>query len=305
MRAPSFVIAFVLSCGLLAQPVWAQGKGRGNAFGHAKGSTSAGAAASVSAPAAGGQAPAESVSGGPAPETGVRNFGAWLDDASVLTPGNGFTSFSVGYWRLASFTEIDAPSFDVAFGLTRRVQAGASVPVYHASAPGVPAARGIGDLYLSSKIQLREPAAGTFGFAVIPLVQVLSAEPIPGTGRVSWAVPLSLEYQGTGWRTYGSTGYFSRGSLFASGAIEVAVANRTWVTGTLSQSHSIKHDATADALGLAANRTDISGGATWAASEAVALFGAIGRTLGRDDGSATKLFLSGGLSVTWARSVSE
>ena len=283
-------------CGLLAQPAAAQG--RGNAFGHAKGSTSAGAAATAASPG-GGAAAAPDTGAGPAPETGVRNFGAWLDDASVLAPGGGFTSFSVGYWRLASFTEVDAPSFDVAFGLTKRVQAGASVPVYHASAAGAPSARGIGDLYLTSKIQLREPAAGTFGFAVIPLVQVLSAEPVPGTGRVSWAVPVSLEYQGTGWRTYGSTGYFSRGSLFASGAIEIAVASRTWVTGTLSQSHSIRDDASADLLGLSANRTDISGGATWAASDALALFGAIGRTLGSDDGSGTQLFLSGGLSVSW------
>ena len=295
MRAAPFMIVSAL-CGLLVQPAAAQG--RGNAFGHAKGSTSAGAAA-TGASSGSGAAAAPYTGAGPAPETGVRNFGAWLDDASVLAPGGGFTSFSVGYWRLTSFTEVDAPSFDVAFGLTKRVQAGASVPVYHASAAGAPAVRGVGDLYLTSKIQLREPAAGTFGFAVIPLVQVLSAAPVPGTGRVSWAVPVSLEYQGTGWRTYGSTGYFSRGSLFASGAIEVAVATRTWLTGTLSQSHSIRDDASADLLGLSANRTDISGGATWAASDAVALFGAIGRTLGRDDGSATQLFLSGGLSVSW------
>ena len=71
---------------------------------------------------------------------------------------------------------------------------------------------GLGDLYLSSKIQLREPAAGTFGFAVIPLVQVLSAEPIIA-GRVSWALPVSIEYQGTGWRTYGSTGLLTRFTL--------------------------------------------------------------------------------------------
>ena len=295
MRTASFLVGSVL-CVLMAQPARAQGKGHGNAFGHAKGSTSAGAAATASTPGAA----AADAGGGPAPDTGVRNFGTWLDDASVLAPGGGFSSFSVGYWRLSSFSEIDAPSFDVAFGLTKRVQVGASVPVYHASAPGAPAVRGIGDLYLSSKVQLREPAPGSFGFAVVPLIHVLSAEPATGTSRVGWAVPVSLEYQGTGWRAYGSTGYFSRGSLFASAAIELPVGNRTWVTGTLSQSHSLRDDATADALGLSANRTDVSGGVTWAASDAVALFGAIGRTLSRDDGSATKLFVSGGLSVAWA-----
>jgi len=96
MRAPSFVIGFVL-CGLLAQPAAGQTKGRGNAFGHAKGSASAGAAASTAGAAAStAGAPAADVGGGPTPDTGVRNFGAWLDDASVLAPGGGFSSFSVG-----------------------------------------------------------------------------------------------------------------------------------------------------------------------------------------------------------------
>jgi hypothetical protein len=297
MRTVPFVIGWAL-CGLLASPAAAQGKNRGNAFGHAKGAPSA-----PSSTAASGSAAAAESGATPYPGTGVRNFGAWLDDASVMTPGNGSTSFSAGYWRMQSFSEIDAPSFDVAVGLTKRIQAGASVPVYHASAPGAPAVRGLGDLYLSSKIQLRDPAAGktpTFGLALIPLIQVLSAAPSPDAGRIGWALPLAIEVQRTGWRAYGSTGYFSRGSLFASGAIEAAVADRIWVTGTLSQSHSTRNDATADALGLSSNRSDVSAGATWAATDALALFGAMGRTLGRDDGTATRLFVSGGVSVTWA-----
>ena len=87
----------------------------------------------------------------PAEITGVRNFASWLDDASIIEPGSGVMSFSAGYWRMAGFSELDLPSFDVGLGIAKRVQAGASVPVYHAGAPGGPVARGLGDLYLNAR----------------------------------------------------------------------------------------------------------------------------------------------------------
>jgi hypothetical protein len=277
---------------VVAAPVLAQGNGHGNAFGHAKAASAAPAAASGSG---------AGVSTG-ADITGVRNFASWLDDASVVSPGSGVMSFSAGYWRMAGFSELDVPSFDVGVGLTRRIQAGASVPVYHAGATGGPVARGIGDLYLNSKIQLREPAGGArprLGVALVPLVQMLSAEPAPGTSRYSWGLPVAIEMQRTGWRVYGSTGYFSRGSLFASAAIELPLADRAWFTGTVTQSHSTKKDTDADALGLPANRTDISGGAAWAIADSVALFGSLGRTLSRDSPTDTHLFVTGGVSVNF------
>ena len=278
-----------------AAPVLGQGKGQGNAFGHAK-STASAAPAAVTAAAAG--AP-----GVPSAEiTGVRNFASWLDDASIIEPGSGMMSLSAGYWRMAGFSEVDVPSFDVGIGIARRVQAGASVPVYHASAIGGPVSRGIGDMYLNAKVQLREPAAGRggrLGVALVPLVQVLSAEPALGESRVSWGLPVAIEVQRSGWRMYGSTGYFSRGALFASGAIELPLGDRAWITGTLTQSHSTKADAGADALGLPSNRTDISGGVSWAAANRIALFGSLGRTLSRSHPTDTHLFVTGGVAVNF------
>jgi len=279
----------------LAAPVVAQGNGKGNAFGHAKSTASAAPAAVTSA--------AASAPGVPSAETtGARNFASWLDDASILAPGSGVMSFAAGYWRMAGFSELDVPSFDVGFGIAKRVQAGASVPVYHAAATGGPVARGIGDMYLNAKVQLREPAAGPggrIGVALVPLVQILSAEPALGESRVSWGLPVALELQRSGWRMYGSTGYFSRGSLFASAAIELPLSERAWITGTLTQTHSTKADAGADALGLPSNRTDISGGVSWAAANRVALFGSLGRTLSRSHPTDTHLFVSGGVAVNF------
>lgn len=294
-RATAFRSAASVFCLLLAStPAAAQGNGRGNALGHSK-AAAAGAAAAPSATMTTTSGP-----GAPIDGTGIRNFGSWLDDASILAPGAGFTSFAVGYWRTVSFTEIDAPSFDVGIGLHRRVQVGASVPFYHASQPGSAVVRGMGDVYLSSKIQLRDPAAGqrkTLGIAVIPIVEVLSVAPATGTSRVSWALPVAVEVQRSGWRVYGSTGYFSRGALFASGAVEVAVNDRTWVTAAISESRSNAKDDLSEALGYSKVRADISGGAGFAVAPSIAMFGTVGRTISRQDANSSKLFISGGLSV--------
>ena len=290
---------------LAPAPAGAQGNGRGNAYGHNKrpstsGSTPAPSPASSSS--AGGADAAAGEAAVVLPEAiGVRAFGSWLDDASMMTPGTGYASFAVSYWRLPGFTEIDVPAFDVGIGLTPRVQVGASIPVYHAREPGGPVVRGLGDLQLSSKIQLRDPSAGTthIGFSVTPMVEVLSTAPSPGASRMYWALPVSMEFQGTGWRTYGSAGYFSRGAVFTSGALEFAAAERLWLTGTISQSRSIKRDELSEALGVSKLRTDVSGGATTVLSDTIAVFGSIGRTLSRQDPNRANLFLVGGVSMNF------
>ena len=288
-----------LCAALAPMPAAAQGNGRGNAFGHNKKASSGAASAATSSSSGAAAVPEASAS---QPEgTGIRTFGSWLDDSSIMTPGMGFMSFSVGYWRMPSFTEIDAPAFDVGVGLTPRVQVGASVPVYHAAEPGGPTVRGIGDLFLTSKIQLRDAAQAKrapLGVAITPIVEVLSAAPAGG-GRVSWGVPASVEWRQPNWRAYGSTGYFSRGAVFASGALELTVGRRAWITGTISSSRSNADDPLSEAIGLTRVRTDVSGGASVAVSDALAAFGSIGRTISREDGNSSRLFVVGGLSVNF------
>jgi hypothetical protein len=92
----------------------------------------------------------------------------------------------------------------------------------------------------------------------------------------------------------GSGGWFSRGALFAAGAIEAAVSNHAWVTGALSESYSATHDDLSTALGFTRARTDISGGVTYAVHPDVAVYGSVGRTIStRDDNSASFIFAAG------------
>ena len=268
-------------------PVAAQGNGHGHAYGLLKSSTGT--------PSSGGAAQVQ-----PAAAGGVRNFGSWLDDASLMTPGSGSLTVSFGWFRSPLFHEFDAPVADGGIGLTRRVQLGFSMPYYHVNEPGGPVVRGLGDLYLSSKVQLREPSPrhNGLGFAVVPIVEVLSGEP-GGGNRFNWAVPLAVELQRGNWRAFGSTGYFSQGSVFASGAVEVSAAPRVTLTATLTQSHSTIGDDPAATLALSRTRTDVSGGATYMLTPGLAAFGTVGRTISQQDANAASIVVSGGVSFNF------
>ena len=287
-RARTILVAASLGM-LVASPV--AGQGNGHAYGHSKrgGGPSAAGKPEVQKSAA--------IAG-----TGVRNFGSWLDDASMLPVGQGALTLSFGYWRTPSFREWDLPTTDAAVALAPRLQVGASVPYYHAAEPGGPVARGVGDLYLSAKVQLRDPSGAEkpLGFAVTPVLEVLSSDPPPGVSRYSWGLPVSVELQRNRWRTFGSAGYFSRGSLFASAALELALTERAFVSGTITQSHSIERDDLSRALGYTQTRTDVSGALSAAVSDTLTVYGAVGRTISKRDPNSATMLISGGVSLNFA-----
>jgi hypothetical protein len=283
-RVDRLLIAGAITACVGAAPRLAFAQGHGHGHGHRKqGGVTAGSGSATPLPASG---------------TGVRNFGVWLDDASVAAPGGGWMSLSFGYYKADLFREFDMPVADAGVGLNKRVQFGFSVPVYNLNVAGAPTARGLGDLYLHSKIQLRGAASG-FGYAVVPIVEVASDVQAAGQHRVHWALPVSMEVQRNDWRVFGATGYFSRGSLFASGALERAVSSQLSLTGTLSTSYSTKADVV-PVPGLSRVRTDVSGGASYAVRPTWIVFGSLGRTISAHDANSTNLSLSAGLSLNLA-----
>jgi hypothetical protein len=266
---------------LLAPPALAQGRGRGHGQGR-------------------GKAPQASSSPLPASGTGVRELGAWLDDASVAPPGTGWLSLSVAWWRSPLATELDAPVVDGAMGVTRRVQLGLSVPYYRLSDGGGPAATGIGDVYVSAKLGLRDPDAHAdgIGFAVAPLVEMLSDGSV--SGRWHWAIPVSVEVRRPRWRAYGTGGYFSRGAVFGGAAVEAPVSDRVWLTGSLTHTYALGDAPLDEALGLTRSRTDVNGGAAFALAPSVVVFGSVGRTLSSTDLTRTTLAIAAGVSFGFA-----
>lgn len=238
---------------------------------------------------------------GPTYGVDVRNFGTWLDDASVMGQGNGFVTLGFAYWRGPGFREFDLPMIDSGVALHRRVQVGMSFPYYYANEPGGPVAKGFGNVYLTTKVQLQDPSSHPVGFAVTPMVEVLDAAPITGGNRVNWALPANVEFRRDGWRAFGSGGYFSRGALFASGAIEAALSDRAWVMGSLSQSYSTKADNLTAALGLPRGQTDVTGGLTVAVTRNAAVYGTVGHTISNREINSNSLNLTGGVSFNFQR----
>lgn len=228
-----------------------------------------------------------------------RQFGSWLDDATAAARGTGWTGIGIGYWRIPGGSQIDAPILDVAYGLADRVQLSATVPFYRASYLGA-TARGLDDVYLSGKVVAVDPTAGgSVGLAISPLVEILSNGSLDG-GRVHWALPVSVELRADTIRLYGSGGYFSRGAIFAGGAIEWTSSAGTLLTGALTQSLSI-NEVAGDLAGGSRQRVDATIAIAHLLTEATAAYMTVGRSLTSVADGGTSLALSGGLSFRFAR----
>src|SRR5580765_47813 len=97
---PLAVVA--LLCGGASRAA-AQGNSQGNGHAHQGGVTAGSGGSASPLPATGG---------------GIRNFGVWLDDASVAAQGGGWVSMSSGYYKTDISREIDAPIVDAGLGLS-------------------------------------------------------------------------------------------------------------------------------------------------------------------------------------------
>jgi hypothetical protein len=221
-------------------------------------------------------------------------FGSWLDDASTWAVGSGSTGIGIGYWRGSGASQIDVPILNVSYGMTNRVQLGATVPFYRVSYLGS-TARGLDDVYINGKFALIDPSDnGRFGLAAGSVIEILSAG-TQDTSRVQWAVPVSVEVRGSGMRGYGSAGYFSRGALFTAAAVEWTSAGGTSLTGALAHSISVAGDALAPG---SQNLTDVSIFVGHPVANAVSVYAGVGETFA---GQSRSLAVTGGVSFRFSR----
>jgi hypothetical protein len=250
----------------------------------------------------GGSSPVTSGSAVPTSASGIaiRQFGAWLDDASLLTPGDASTSITLGHYRSLAGTQTDFPVVDASLGITRRMQFGVTVPYYHARFNDGTSIGGFGDVFLSGKVLLVEPGPDrVIGMSVSPVVE-FTRDPLPGQSSFGWGAPLNIEARFSAFRVFGSTGYFSRGALFAAGALEVPVGERLVANGALTLMRATNESPAADAIGLSRGRSDITASAAYFLSPSIALFAGTGRTIGNADGTGTTFMLNGGVSISYA-----
>jgi hypothetical protein len=243
---------------------------------------------------------------GPRPASGngrVRSFGVWLDDATAMAPSESWLTVSLQRWGSPVGNGLDAPVLDIVNGITSRINAFATVPLSRIDVAGLPPDTELGTTYLGGKVVLREPAERVLGLAANPAVEILSQSATTDTGfsRVNVVLPLSVEWRSGRTRTYGSTGYFTRGAFFVSGALERQLSDRAVVTGALSQAWATDDMALADAGALRSRRTDLTGSLAWIASPQLMLFTSVARTLSPLDADAIRYSLSVGASMNLYR----
>lgn len=249
-----------LTASLVAGPAWAQGKSGkapGASHGHQPG---------------GGNGP--KTPSAPTPSPATASFTSWIDDATLLDPKTVWVAFSAGEWNSPAGRAIEAPVTAVVAGVAPHVGVGAGVPVDTFRDNTGATSTGLGDVSLFAKVGVIDPASHTVGIAVSPIVQI--STPTDGTsGReANWALPVSLEVRGAHGRVYGTGGYFSSGSVFASGAVELRPAPRLALTGMLGHTYAVRSDTVP--LGESRHRTDVSGSVALLLSMRAAVFASVG-----------------------------
>jgi hypothetical protein len=273
---------------MAAAPAAAQGRGNGLGKGRHEPSAIVPAGGDTSA------------SGAP---SGGREFGTWLDDATLADPGSGWIAVSLGSYFSPAGRQTDFPSLDGAFGWTDRIQFGMTVPYSRFRTVDGQTISGRGDVYLSSKLSIWDHTANSSGkaIAMTPLIEVLSEpDPVDG-GRLFWAFPVSGEIRRSGYRIYGSGGYFSRGVFFGGGALEIPASERLITTTALTWTRSLASDPVADALGMSPGRVDVTCGASYVLNPSFAVFGSLGRTLSKIDANSATMMLNAGFAFTYAQ----
>jgi len=228
-----------------------------------------------------------------------RQFGSWLEDASAPAPGEGYTTIGIGYWRMAGMSQTNVPMLGAGVGLTNRLGVSASVPFYRANVAGT-TARGMDDVYLGASYNILDPTLtlNEVGLSVGTVMEVLSSD--AADGRVHFAVPVSLELRRAPFRVYGSAGYFTRGAVFAGGAVEWAATPNWIVSGILTQSRSIKSDVALDSLAVSPQRADVMASVARPVNANATVYMSVGRSLSSLEEGGTSLALSGGISLRFS-----
>jgi hypothetical protein len=99
-------------------------------------------------------------------------------------------------------------------------------------------------------------------------------------------MPVNLEVRHGDARVYGSAGYFSRGSIFASLAADFPVTSRIFINGTFGQSYA--HAGT--------HQTSLGVGASLGLTSTSGLFIGLGQTFMPNEVGPGGVSLAGGIS---------
>ena len=103
---------------------------------------------------------------------------------------------------------------------------------------------------------------------------------------------MGLEFDVGSTRVFAGAGFFTRGIRFAGGGVAAQASQKLAISVSLSHSWT-----TTDALGVVADRTELTGSVAYMIAPHVSVFGSIGQTLATTDQDGAGTTVSGGMSV--------
>jgi hypothetical protein len=222
----------------------------------------------------------------------------WLDDASVLEPGAASLGLSVVRWVGTDASETNAPVVDVGLGIAPRVQLTANIP--RVLAGNDPGSGGFGTSYVGAKIGVLDDSSRGLKLAVSPTLEILGAALAsalgPDVNRVQWGLPASVELDRGAARAYAGGGYFSRGVWFAGAGAAVQPASNVALSAAFTRSWTSA--STPDVALADRARNEISGGAFYALTPGIGVFGSIGHTVATTDANGGGATFAAGISFT-------
>jgi hypothetical protein len=220
------------------------------------------------------------------PQSRAAYLGSWLDDATVVGAG--------GLWGAVSFVAAEGgqrffPVIDMAMGTSAATQAGISVPVSQTDDTGALVTQAF--FYAKWRLRDAEHTRNHVGVALTPIVE-MSRSSVDASQDVSFGLPVNLEVRRGSTRAYGSVGFFTRGALFQSVAVEFTASPAVTVTASAGHTYSTSTDALVDPNSR--HRVDVGLGTSVTIRHSLAIFAAVGRST---TSAAGATWAAAGLSV--------
>lgn len=242
-----------------------------------------------------------------AQETGpprrVSTPGALLDDYEVVEPRSFTFTFGGGYVKVPFGHDVWLPSHDISVGLTPWLDISAYTSVTKVSFEQF-RTTAVGDAYINAKFIVLKEAKGRPGVAFQPVLEVLGRPslannplaPAKVNGAFGGMVGKNL-WQSI--RVYNHSGYFTRGIVFSSGAVEITRFSRftpaVWAAfGAITRNREFTAEQ-----GANATRLNVGGTLGFRIAKNWSAYVSGGRSLGRRDYNSTDFSIGGAVSYTW------
>ncbi len=233
----------------------------------------------------------------------VATLAFFLETADVIEPHTACIGTGLSFRRSPDGQERDLPTLTVSYGVHRRVEVDFSIPYFYSQYDPKFQMTGIGDRFLSSKIQLLNPDSHRIGLAFDPTLEILgkssmAAGPL-GPRKYNFALPLILQKNFSRLNLYAEGGYITRGAKFYGFGGDGAIYRRLGLAANLLYSKATRFNELSVQYGLLQSRWDAILGLYYIINPRVSVFTSAGRTISTMDANGTQYIINVGINLNF------